>query len=343
MDALWSDISVLGELLSAATGLLAQVPAPPEAASTPPLTFWGSLTVWDYVLSVGIFASVALLILAVFGQRATVQLSPEREAAIATGHTDRKTVFEGGLVRHLMWLLLGVAHRMRGARLKAWVRRKLVATGNPDYYTPEEYIALSMGTGAVLGALLLVVAWTLAPSLSLMPLVIGFGIGFALTLFQLHDKAEKRMRLIWKRIPYSLDLISLAMGAGATFTEAVETVVREENDDDPFNTELRTMLAEMELGSTRRKALRNLAERVPLESLRSIVASVIQAEELGTPLGQVLHEQAALLRLHRSVRAENAAAVASVRILVPSVLILVAVILAIFGPAILRIVERGLF
>jgi len=76
---------------------------------------------------------------------------------------------------------------------------------------------------------------------------------------------------------------------------------------------------------------------------RAIVASVIQAEELGTPLSEVLHSQATLLRMQRSVRAENAAAVASVRILVPSLLILMSVILAVFSPMVLRAFRKGIF
>jgi tight adherence protein C len=97
------------------------------------------------------------------------------------------------------------------------------------------------------------------------------------------------------------------------------------------------------LGTTRRRALENLARRVPMDAMRSIVASVIQAEELGTPLGTVLHDQATLLRLQRSVRAENRAAIASVRILIPCLLLVVAVMLAVFGPAIIRAVRKGLF
>ncbi|HOF19064.1 MAG TPA: type II secretion system F family protein, partial [Phycisphaerae bacterium] len=109
------------------------------------------------------------------------------------------------------------------------------------------------------------------------------------------------------------------------------------------NVELKSLLAEMDLGATRRKALQNLAARVPLDHLQSIVASVIQSEELGTPLADVLHSQATLLRLQRTVRAENLAAVASVRILVPCLLLLFAVILAVFGPAIIRALQGGLF
>ena len=304
--------------------------------------WWAMMTAWDWILSGAMLIDVVLLIIAVFGQPAEPKLSPEREAALATGHTDRRTVFEFALIKHLMWFLLTLSHRLAMPRLKEWTRRKLVAAGNPDYYTPEEYIALALATGCVLGVLLFVVYVTLLDEFSFMSFLMGLAAGVGLTMYQIFDRSAKRVRLISKRVPYSLDLISLAMGAGATFTEAVQTVVREETED-PFNVELRTMLAEMELGTTRRKALQGLSDRVPLESLRSIVASVIQAEELGTPLGEVLHQQASLLRLHRSVRAENAAAVASVRILVPSLLILISVVLAIFGPAMLRIIERGLF
>ena len=62
-----------------------------------------------------------------------------------------------------------------------------------------------------------------------------------------------------------------------------------------------------------------------------------------TPLGDILHDQATLLRLQRSVKAENAAASASVRILIPCLLLVMAVILAVFGPAIIRHVRGGLF
>jgi len=304
--------------------------------------FLQTLDLWDVVLSLLIFVDVVLLVISVFGQSGDPHLSPEREAAIATGHTDRETVFESPVIRHVMWFLLALSHRLAVPKTKRWIRRKLIAAGNPDYYTPEEYLALSLSSGLILAMLVGIVYLVWVQQFGVLLPAMGMAIGTGLSLYQLYDRASKRIRLVSKRVPYSLDLISLAMGAGATFTEAVETVVREESDD-PFNVELKTMLAEMDLGTTRRKALENLSDRVPLDSLRSIVASVIQAEELGTPLGEVLHQQASLLRLHRSVRAENAAAVASVRILVPSLLILIAVVLAIFGPAILRIAERGLF
>ncbi|HDZ22117.1 hypothetical protein LCGC14_0302400 [marine sediment metagenome] len=294
-------------------------------------------------LSVAVFATVFMLVLALLGQPGKIQVSPQREAALATGHSDRRTVFEKPLTRPIMWPLLALGHRLAIPHTKGWLRRTLVAAGSPEYYTAEEYLALSTLTGCVLGACLVLLGMLMSGGqVSLFAFAIGVIFGTGLSLYQLYDKASRRVRLISRRVPYALDLISLAMGAGATFTEAVQTVVREEGDD-PFNVELKAMLAEMELGTTRRRALENMAKRVPLDQLRSIISSIVQAEELGTPLADVLHSQANLLRLHRSVRAENAAAVASVRILVPSLLILMAVILAVFAPAILKATSGGLF
>jgi tight adherence protein C len=316
---------------------------PPIAADTTTLSFYalgGGL--WDIVLSVCILLSVALLIVAMFSHPGRVRISPQREAALATGHSDRKTLFESAVLRPLMLLLLSLSHRLAFPGLKRWIQRKLVASGNLDFYTPEEYIAISFLTGSTLAGVLEVLHIVAYGRFNIVILAFGMVAGMFLTLFQLYSRAAARIREISKRVPYALDLIALAMGAGATFTEAVQTVVKE-NADDPFNSELRAVLAEINLGTTRRRALENLAERVPLEMLRSIIASVIQAEELGTPLAEALHSQATLMRMHRSVRAEHAAAVASVRILLPSLLILMGVVLALFGPMIVRVAERGLF
>ncbi|MDY6913611.1 MAG: type II secretion system F family protein [Planctomycetota bacterium] len=307
------------------------------AASLP----WG-LDFWDLFLSAGLFASVFTLIVAVFSQPGKVELSPQREVALATGHTDRRTVFEEPVLQPGMWLLLSVSHRLAIPRAKQWLGRTLVAAGSPNYYTAEEYLAVSMLGGLLAGCVLEAAHFLLTGAFSFVAIVIGFVAGMMLSLYRIHSSASTRIRAISKRLPYSLDLISLAMGAGATFTEAVRAVVQAEADD-PFNVELRTTLAEIELGATRAEALQNLARRVPVELLRSIVASIIQAEQLGTPLADVLHSQAMLLRLQRSVRAENAAAVAGVRILIPGLLILMAVILAVFAPFIVKIIRGGLF
>lgn len=316
--------------------------AAPVFAAAGALVAWLGGSWLDGVLAFGWAMTVAALVVSVFSQKGRIVLSPQREVAIATGQADRRTAFEVVWLRPIMLILLSLSHSLALPRLKNWLRGTLVAEGNPNYYTPEEYLAVTMAAGLGVGLALALLWYLFLTQISFLALLLGFLLGAGVCVVQLRDRSARRLREISRRVPYALDLVSLAMGAGATFTEAVRTVVHEQPED-PFNVELRTVLAEMELGATRRQALLNLADRIPLDNLRSIIASIVQAEELGTPLSEVLHVQASLLRMRRSVRAENLAAKAGVRILIPAMLIVMAVILALFAPAILRFVRRGLF
>ncbi|MBS3733907.1 MAG: type II secretion system F family protein [Phycisphaerae bacterium] len=304
---------------------------------------WFFVGEWmDAALTSVMGLATTMLVMAVFSQTGRVQLSPQREVALATGHTDRRTAFEHPYLRPFMMVLLSLSHRLAVPRLKDWLRRTLVTEGNRQYYTPEEYLAVTMATGLAAGGGFVLIVLIIYGQLSIPVLILGVVAGVGLALFQLRSRSRKRLREISKRVPYSLDLIALAMGAGATFTEAMETVVHEDPDD-PFNAELGTVLAEMELGATRRQALQNLSARLPIEALQNIVASVIQAEQLGTPLGDVMHDEASLLRDQRSAEAENKAAGASVKVLFPTLLIMMACLLAVLGPMILKIVRGGMF
>ncbi len=288
------------------------------------------------------FALVVVATLALFGHSGQTEMSARRRIAIATGQADRQTPFESTALGPLMWLLLQFTTSLAIPGAKRRLRAKLVAAGSPNLYTAEEYLALTLLWAFGAAAALMGLDLLLFGNVSFVTFWVGLVLGMGLCLYYIHDLAARRVRDISRRVPYSLDLVALAMGAGSTFPEAIRTVIREDPTD-PMNVELNTILAEMDLGVTRRQALVNLADRVPLESLRSIVASIIQAEELGTPLGDVLKSQASLLRMHRSVRAEKLAALASVRILIPSVLILLSVVLTVFAPIIIRVIHGQLF
>ncbi len=301
----------------------------------------------SYLISVLLFITVVLVVITVFGQKSEVQLSAQRQAAILAGHSDRNTLFENPLLKTILWMCLSVATSLNMPMAKRSLRKTLVSAGSPNFYTPEEYIALSIFHGLLMGAVFELFAIAMSGGFSFMIFVIGVIIGFAVSIYSIGEQATKRLRSITRQLPYSLDLISLSMGSGATFNEAILTVVRDATMDTDqaaaLNTEFRSLLAEMDLGHTRREALENMARRVPLGTVQAIVASIIQAEELGTPLADVLHDQATTLRLERSVRAENLAASASMKILIPCLLLAVAVILTVFGPSIISIAQNGLF
>lgn len=86
------------------------------------------------------------------------------------------------------------------------------------------------------------------------------------------------------------------------------------------------------MGRTRREALLSFAERMPSTAARNFVNAVVQAEDKGNPLVEVLQVQAHVLRTRRSVAGEEAAARASVLLALPLVLLLGCILLVMLGP-----------
>jgi tight adherence protein C len=88
------------------------------------------------------------------------------------------------------------------------------------------------------------------------------------------------------------------------------------------------------MGRMRREALRDMGERTGVPDLITFVNAVVQAEQMGTSIGQVLRVQAEQLRVRRRQRAEEQAGQAPVKMVFPLVLcIFPTLFLVILGPA----------
>ncbi|MCC6680227.1 MAG: type II secretion system F family protein [Phycisphaeraceae bacterium] len=285
-------------------------------------------------LSLLVFAGVYLLIYAVFRHPVPAEAPVHRRFAAAVGQ-QRNTMFEQPTLAPLMGLGLTLARRLSVPHFRRRIRQSLNAAGNPSGYSVEEYLAICLlsAAGCALAAAL-VLLW-IGSSLAAMFAPLAGLAGFYLPLWALDSTAKARLVRISKQLPYTLDLISLTMGAGAAFSEAIETLIRDDPDQD-LNQELAIVLSEMRFGATLSNAMENMAERIPLQTLRSVVAAVVQSQKLGTTLSIILKDQADMMRTHRSVRAEKLSASASLRILVPSMVILLAVVIVVFGPVLVR-------
>ncbi|MEZ6189940.1 MAG: type II secretion system F family protein [Phycisphaerales bacterium] len=293
------------------------------------------------IMSLVVFVGVALPIYTLFRFPVPAEPPVHRRFAASLG-ASRATLFENPLLAPIMNLGLALTQRLNLPGIRASIRQNLDATGNPSGYSVREYLAICLLSGAALG-----IASTLLVIVSgnTLALLIGpamAALGFAIPMAALRDAGRRRCTRIGKQLPYTLDLISLTMAAGSTFTEAVQTLIRDQPDDD-LNQELAIVLSEVNLGTPRAAAMAHMAERIPLESLRSIVGAVNQAESLGTPLSTILKLQSDMLRMHRGVQAEKLSASASLRILIPSMFILVAVVIIVFAPMIIRAIRGELF
>ena len=291
------------------------------------------------VTSAFLFAGIFLPIFAIFRYPVPDEAPIHRQIAKAVG-VDQETIFENAAIAPLLSLFVQLAKRVNLTGLRAGIRQNLQASGNPSGYTVDQVLALAMASAVVVGGFSSMIALLINGGLLLLFLPTMSVVGFLIPLFVLSSSATRRARRIGKQLPYTLDLIALVMASGSSFTEAVETLIRDDPEDD-LNQELAFSLSEMEYGTTRAQALMNLGVRIPLDSLRSVIGAVNQAEKLGTPLSSILKVQAEMLRMHRSVRAEKLSASASLKILVPSMLILLAVVLVIGAPMIIRFIVQG--
>ena len=152
--------------------------------------------------------------------------------------------------------------------------------------------------------------------------------------FWLYGVVKRRHLSIQKSLPFVLDLLTLSVEAGMDFISALQRNCKLRRLD-PLNEELLRMTKEIQVGSSRKEALRNMADRVKQPDLKSVSYALIQADELGVSIGAILRIQSEQLRSRRFDRAEKLAAEAPVKMLGPLMLcIFPAVFIILLGPVI---------
>lgn len=249
---------------------------------------------------------------------------------------------EGGSfasIEPLMRLVAGwVAHLPLGDRRRQ-IDEMLKHSGGWLGLTANEFVALS-GLGVV-GFTALGLASVILADLPSILVFFFAGLGGILPYIRVSGEVQRRFKEVNRALPGAIDLASLCMGAGLDFPGSLRQIVDKAGRRDSLVEEMQFILQELELGRTRKQALENFADRVPTEAVRDFVGTVIQSEEKGNPMAEVLRIQANMLRMRRSVMAEEAAARAAVLLMGPLMLIFGAIILVLLGPFIVNSMESG--
>lgn len=256
------------------------------------------------------------------------------------------------LFRFLLPFTPGIELRLRGPatkRLRDSVQRLLVSAGFDGLLQPSEFLALRLLFPLVFGALavgILVLALTSTGVQFLMSWRVPFSV-IAILLcalypgFWLKGTVNVRHRSIRRSLPFLLDILTLSVEAGLDFMTALQRHV-ERSEVDALGEELLRVIREIQLGRTRREALRDLSWRVNFQDLRTVVNALVQADELGVSIGTILRVQADQIRQRRFERAERLANQAPLKLLFPLVVfIFPAVFLILLGPVLLRISLQG--
>jgi tight adherence protein C len=221
---------------------------------------------------------------------------------------------------------------------RAELDRQIGLAGDYMGLTADEYFALTLlsaAAGGIVGAF-----GGFVLDLGGLTTVVGVMLGGALPYMQISGVAQERLKTIGRGLPYVIDLMALSMGAGLDFPGAVRQVVdKSSNPDDPLVEEFTLILQTINLGRTRREALLEFSRRAPVETVSEFVNSLVQAEDRGNPVAEVLSIQATISRTRRSVRAEEAAAKAGVQMVGPLMLVFFCIMGLLMGPALMNIMS----
>ncbi len=223
--------------------------------------------------------------------------------------------------------------------------KKLERAGGPGGMDATVFWALRIA-GLSLGALLFFVA-TIAPEGSFLKgrgLLIGIpaaAMGFFLPELWLQGRISKRQTDVRKALPDALDLLTICVEAGLGFDAAMSKVY--EKWDNVVAISFGRVIREIQLGKLRRDALKDMAERLSVSEMTSFIAAVIQSEQLGVSLARVLRIQADQMRIKRRQIAEEAAAKAPIKMLIPmALLIFPSICIVLMTPAVLMLMQSAL-
>ena len=209
---------------------------------------------------------------------------------------------------------------------------KLWMAGLGDAFTPVDYIALRL-VFLIVSLLLIVLGMAAGQILICLALALLFAVYPGVWI---SSTIRKRQLSIMKALPNVLDLLTLSVESGRDLLSALRDILARRKVD-PLGEELLRTFQEIQLGRKRTDALRALTLRVRQADLTAAINAIIQADELGVSIAQILHIQSDMQRNKRFMLAEKLANEASVKIIIPIILlILPAVFLVLVGPLALR-------
>jgi tight adherence protein C len=204
------------------------------------------------------------------------------------------------------------------------------------YFTAAR-ISLAMGLGAIV---LMVVA---LPSIWLTVLVaiLATIAGWFLPIKIVGWKLKRHGRAVSTGLPGGLELLAICVEAGLSLETGLQRVARELKLAQPaLSEELALTWAEISILPSRDQALANLATRVDLPSIRSVVGTLAQSLRYGSPLAQSLRNAAEEMRNEQLMQLEERANRLPALMTVPVMLfIMPTIFLIVGGPAVLRLMD----
>ena len=217
--------------------------------------------------------------------------------------------------------------------------RKMELAGNPWPIDAATFLAIRFILAVIFGGLVAALVLTSpssSPTDSIMYIGGALFGGFYFPHLILTRKITRRQKEIRNAMPDALDLLTICVEAGLGFDAAMSKV------SEKWTTQLSLAFArvirEIQLGKTRREALKDMSDRLGIPELTSFVAAIIQSEQLGVSMAKVLRIQSDQMRVKRRQRAEEEAHKAPIKMIIPlALLVFPSIMIIILTPAVIQI------
>lgn len=169
-------------------------------------------------------------------------------------------------------------------------------------------------------------------------------LGFYIPDLILKSKIQKRQQDMLGNFATTVDLMALIIESGLDYMTAFERIIKIAKNKTLLEVEIEKTLNETKLGYSRREALERLAQRTGIQDIRSFVGLIVQSDELGTSLVELLRNFSIDLRFRRLNKAEKLAAQASTKMLIPMfIFIFPVVFILMLAPMLGDLISGGIF
>jgi tight adherence protein C len=216
------------------------------------------------------------------------------------------------------------------------VQELLTLTGPPYKMQVGGFLAIQLATAIAVVALFLL--WSLrtspnSPGQWVIAIMFGIFVGTYFPYFFLKRRVTARKKSLLRALPGALDFLAINVEAGLGFDAALGQVVHRWHNT--LTDEFALLLIDFQIGKPRKEAWRDLVQRTQLPELTTFITAMLQNEQVGASIGNLLRTQAEQMRVRRRQQAEEAARKAPVKMLFPLVFfILPGLFVVVLGPAV---------
>jgi tight adherence protein C len=155
----------------------------------------------------------------------------------------------------------------------------------------------------------------------------------------LSSKIKSHQNAIKGQLADTIDLMSVCMEAGLSFDASLVKI--SERMEGPFIDELMTVFKQIQLGKNRNEALKSMSDNSDIPELKTFVSAVIQANQMGIPITNVLQAQAEQLRMNKEEEIKEVASKVPTKMTIPTVIfIMPTIFVIILGPVVFSVMDN---